>query len=212
MAWKPDYVSSAELKTYLRIGDTADDALVATCVTAASRAVDHACNRQFGVLTSTAVRYYTYGAEYLDGRQAVPIDDLQTTTGLAVAVDTDDNATWDTTITSATDFDLWPWNAAENGLPWTHVVLRAGTALGSFPNGAARAIRVTALFGWTAVPKLVVEATQLQAARFFSRRNATFGVAGSPEVGSEVRLLERLDPDVAVALRPVRRASWGGVV
>lgn len=211
MAWKPDYVTAAELKTYLRIGDTTDDALVGVAITAASRAVDHACNRQFGVLTAAAARYYTWVGEYLDGRQAVAIDDLQSTTNLAVAVDTDDDATWDTTIVNATDFDLWPYNAAEDGKPWTHIVLRGGTTLGRFYR-TGRSLRVTALFGWSAVPKLVVEATQLQAARFFSRRNATFGVAGSPDVGSEIRLLERLDPDVAVALRPVRRASWGGVV
>lgn len=211
MAWKPDYVTAAELKTYLRIGDVVDDALLAVAITAASRAVDHACNRQFGVVAAAEARYYRYDGECLDGRQAVPIDDLQSVTNLAVAVDIDDNASWDTTITNNTDFDLWPWNAAADGKPWTHVVLRSGTTLGGFYR-TARSLRVTALFGWTAVPKLVVEATQLQAARFFSRRNATFGVAGSPEVGSEVRLLERLDPDVAVALRPVRRASWGGVI
>ena len=211
MAWKPDYVTATELKTYLRIGDTDDDALLAVAITAASRAVDHACNRQFGVLGAAAARYYRWDGEYIEDRQAVPIDDLQSTTNLAVAVDTDDNATWDTTIVNATDFDLWPWNATEDGRPWTHLILRDGTALGSLYR-TARSLRVTALFGWTAVPKLVVEATQLQAARFFSRRNATFGIAGSPDVGSELRLLERLDPDVAVALRPVRRASWGAVI
>lgn len=211
MAWKPDYVTAAELKTYLRIGDTADDALLGVAITAASRAVDHACNRQFGVVGAAVARYYAYAGESIDGRQAVPIDDVQSVTNLAVAVDTDDNASWDSTIVNATDFDLWPWNAAEDGKPWTHVVLRSGVALGGFYR-TARSLRVTALFGWTAVPRLVVEATQLQAARFFSRRNATFGVAGSPELGSEVRLLDRLDPDVAVALRPVRRAAWGAVL
>ena len=211
MAWAPDYLTTAALKTYLRIGDVADDALLATCITAASRAVDHACNRQFGALAAATARYYTWAGDCIDGRTAVPIDDLQTVTNLAVAVDTDNDATWDATITNATDFDLWPWNADGNGKPWTHLVLRRGTTLGTIPK-QARAVRVTAIFGWTAVPSLVVEATQLQAARFFARRNATFGVAGSPEVGSEVRLLERLDPDVAVALRPVRRVAWGAVV
>lgn len=211
MPWGPDYVSTAELKTYLRIGDAVDDTLLATCVTAASRAVDFACNRQFGVLAAAAARYYTWAGDLIEGRQAVPVDDLQTTTDLAVAVDAGNDAVWETTITSGTDFDLWPWNAAENGKPWTHAVLRSGTTLGGFPK-TARAVRVTGRFGWTAVPKLVVEATQLQAARFFSRRNATFGVAGSPDTGSELRLLERLDPDVAVALRAVRRVAWGAVV
>lgn len=212
MAWAPDYLTTAELKTYLRIGDVADDALLATCITDASRAVDFACNRQFGVLAAATARYYTWYGEYIAARQALPIDDLQSVTNLAVAVDTAGDSTWATTIVNGTDFDLWPWNAAADGKPWTHLLLRGGiTTLGSLPR-AARAVRVTALFGWTAVPKPVVGATTRQGARFFSRRNATFGVAGSPELGSEVRLLDRLDPDVAVSLRSVRRVAWGAVV
>ncbi len=211
MAWKPDYLTTAELKTYLRIGDVGDDALLAECITAASRNVDRATNRQFGVLAAAEAAYYTWTGDYLDGRQAVPIDDLQSVTNLAVAVDTDDNATWDTTITNGTDFDLWPWNAARNGNPWTHILLRSSTTLGSFPK-TAKAIRVTAVFGWTAVPKLVVEATRILATERFARRNAAFGVAGSPELGNEMRLLERLDPDVAVDVKAMRRVSWGAVV
>jgi hypothetical protein len=41
----------------------------------------------------------------------------------------------------------------------------------------------------------------LQASRLDFRRVAPAGVAGSPETGSEVRLLARVDPDVAVSLK-----------
>jgi hypothetical protein len=62
-------------------------------------------------------------------------------------------------------------------------------------------VKVTALWGWTAVPVAVKQATLLQASRFFSRRHSPYGVAGSPELGSEIRLLARVDPDVGVSLR-----------
>lgn len=60
------------------------------------------------------------------------------------------------------------------------------------------------------IPDAVKLACLLQASRFFIRKNAPFGVAGSPQDGSEIRLLARLDPDVLVMLGPF--ISWWGAV
>lgn len=205
MAFAPDYCTVAELKTHLRITDTDDDTPLAISVTAASRAVDHACNRQFGQDSSAVARYYTYDGGCLDTgadyRQILEIDDLMTTASLVVKVDTDDDGTFEETLTEVTDFRLYPWNAAANGRPWTHIVLPAND---SFPL-EARAVEVTAKWGWTAVPAIVKNATLIQAARFFQRRNSPYGVAGSPDLGNELRLLARLDPDVAIMLSTVIR-------
>lgn len=62
--------------------------------------------------------------------------------------------------------------------------------------------------GEAAVPEAVVNACLLQASRYWSRRSAPFGVAGSPELGNELRLLNKLDPDVEVLLGPY---AWHGV-
>lgn len=208
MAWKPNYCSSAELAAYARIpvGDTDDDVQIGLAIVAASRAIDDYTDRQFGSIDPAAARAYTWPGTCIDGRRALPIDDVQTTTSLAVALDLDGDGTYEQALTNGTDYDLWPYNAAADGKPWTHVVLRP-TAVAYFPC-YARGVQVTAKFGWTAVPDPVKEAALLQANRFLKRRDAAFGVAGSPEMGSEVRLLERLDPDVKVALRPYRRL-WG---
>lgn len=206
MAWAPDYCSASELKAHLRISDTTDDTALGVCITAASRAIDKACNRQFGSAVQT--RAYTPGLESVDGRWAVRVDDLMTTAGLTVKVDTARDGSYATTLTYQTDFDLWPWNAASDGIPWTHVVFRPTSTV--FPAGVAVEVQVAGTFGWTAVPTIVKEACLMQAARFFVRRDSPFGVSGSPEVGSELRLLERLDPDVAVMLAAVRR-WWGAV-
>ena len=69
-------------------------------------------------------------------------------------------------------------------------------------------MKVTARWGWAAVPSTIKQATLLQASRLLARRDAPFGIAGSPDVGSEIRLLARVDPDVAVAVAPYRR-WWG---
>jgi len=212
MAWQPQYVSTDDLKDYLRIGDSADDADVLTAALAASRAIDQFCGRQFGVLSSAAARYYTPRRDPDRLCWVVDIDDLQTTTALVVETDTAGDGTFATTLTLDTDFRLAPYNAAADGLPWTMLVptfFPSQIVPAVFP-GWERSVRVTAKWGWTAVPDVVKQAALIQAARFFARRNAPFGVAGSPDMGSEMRLLARVDPDVAVVLGSVKR-FWGAV-
>lgn len=60
------------------------------------------------------------------------------------------------------------------------------------------------------VPAAVRMGTLIQAARFFKRKDSPFGIAGSPEMGNETRLLSRLDPDVAL-LVSTERNWWGAV-
>lgn len=60
------------------------------------------------------------------------------------------------------------------------------------------------------IPDAVKLACTIQAARFFKRRDAAFGVAGSPELGNELRLLAKLDPDVAL-LVSAHKVWWGAV-
>ncbi len=206
MAWKPDYVTLAEAKAYERDAGSADDTLVASCITAASRAIDHRCHRQFGLTGSPVARVYTHvSGTRIDGRPALAIDDVQTTTGLAVAIDSG-SGVFGSALTNGTDFDLWPWNAAADGKPWTHVVLRP-TAAAWFPC-SARGVQVTANFGWTTVPTLVKHACLIQTSRFVMRRESPWGIAGSPDLGNEMRLLEKLDVDVALMLAPLVRV-WG---
>lgn len=208
MALYPDYCSAAELKAQLRVTDTDDDTALGFAITAASRAIDHACNRQFGQASPAAVRIYRWDGQCVEGRTAVQIDDLMSTTNLAVALDLNQDGTWEQTVTNGTDFDLYPWNAAGDTVPWTHIVFRQDASVR--PAGYPRELSVTGLWGWSAVPTVVKQACLVQAARFFVRRDSPYGVSGSPEAGSELRLLERLDPDVAMMLASVRR-QWGAV-
>jgi hypothetical protein len=61
--------------------------------------------------------------------------------------------------------------------------------------GTARRARVTARWGWPAVPQPIREANLIQALRLFARRGSPEGVLGSAEWGG-IRV-SRLDPDVA---------------
>lgn len=194
MAWKPDYVTSAELKAYLRISDTVDDTEIAAAVTAASRAVDEHCNRQFGQVATLTARTYNGPAYQLDGGWAVDVDDIS---------DTDDLIVMDGT-TELTDFVMGPNNAPADGLVYTRLVF------GWSFRAVEPELVVTGLWGWPAVPAAVKSATKLQAARFLARRDSPYGIAGSPTEGSELRLLSKVDPDVGVMLRGLRRARAVG--
>lgn len=212
MTWKPDYVLPAELAAYLlpqgQSVATTDSTNIALCITAASRAIDKESNRQFGLTGSAVARVYTWDGLYIEGRPAIEVDDLMTSVGLVLKVDTQNDQSYAVTLVLGTDFDMWPRNAAANGKPWTHIVLRRAPAQW-YPRWTA-GVQVTANWGWSAVPNEVKAACLIQAGRFFVRRNALYGIAGSPEVGSEMRLLDRLDPDVALIVGISKR--WWGVM
>jgi hypothetical protein len=204
MAWQPDYCEVEDLREFARISHSNDDVRLGLAIAASSRAVDRAAGRgrtpgrQFGVLTVAAARYYTARYDARSARWGVEIDDLMTTTDLVVAVDSDGDETYGTTVT---DYSLTPRNAAADGEPWTGLTFGSDVTV---PTGNS-AVRVTALWGWSAVPPAIEQATLLQASRLLIRRDSPYGVAGSPEAGTEIRLLARLDPDVEVAVAPYRR-------
>jgi hypothetical protein len=193
MPWAPDYVTTAELRDYLHIPDNDDDAELALAISAASRAVDRAANRQFGVVASVEARSFDAVYDRHSGLYVVEIDDLMTSTGLTIE---------DTQGASVvvSDVTLKPRNAPQKGAPWTRFTMVAGTA---------GPLEVTALWGWSAVPAAIEQATLIQASRFFKRRESPFGVAGSPDLGSEFRLQAKVDPDVEVMIGPYRR--WWAV-
>jgi len=189
MAWAPDYVTDVELKAYLRISDTGDDAELAVVATASSRAIDLHTNRQFGKVAAAEQRLYTARYDHERCRWVIDIDDLMTTTDLVILVGG----------VALTDYVKEPVNAAAKGRPWTRLVVDKDSAV--VPTGEEYEVAGTAIWGWTAVPNSVKLAARLQASRFHSRRDSPYGIAGSPDAGSEMRLLSRVDPDVGVSLR-----------
>jgi uncharacterized phiE125 gp8 family phage protein len=196
MAWAPDYVTAAELKAYLRISDAVDDVQVALAITAASRAVDRHTSRQFGLVAAPEARTYTSRWDRIRRRYVCDIDDLMTVTGLTIA----------NTQGPVTAYTLKPGNAVAKGRPWSLLVLDPQPTIHPTPWVTLEDdVTVTARYGWTTVPDPVKQATLLQASRIFARRGAPFGVAGSPDLGNELRLLAKVDVDVAVVLGPYIR-------
>lgn len=188
MTWAPDYVTSTQLKDYLRIGDNVDDVFVALWVTTVSRNVDDFCGRQFGQTTAESRTYTPVWDRHL-GAYVTEVDDLQDVTGLAIVDENGD---------AVTDYDLEPVNAVKKGKPYERILTTASTGK----------LTPTALWGWSAVPAAVKVGPLLQGARLAARRDSPFGIAGSPKEGSELRLLAQLDPDFRTSLKPLRRDWW----
>lgn len=204
MAWKPAYVTTEEAKAFLRIngGDSVDDTYLDLAVEAASRAIDVSCNRQFGKVSVAEERFYTARFDLERRRWVVPMDDLMSVTSFAAEVqDADGN-----TVGAIDDYVMEPRNAAQLSKPWTMLMVRPGSSFK--PTGVTDEVAITAAWGWTTVPDTIKQATLLQASRFHARRDSPYGVAGSPDMGNELRLLAKLDVDVALMVNPYRR-WWG---
>lgn len=198
MAWAPLYVTADEVADFARVEDDLDDAEYARAAETASRAIDKRCRRQFGKTTSQA-RFYTPRWSFKRSGWEVETDDFITVT--EVAVDALGEGIWEVLdITKITKLDA---NAAVESRPWERLLIR-GTQLTSLTY-PSEAIRVTGVFGWDSVPVAIQEAALLQASRLASRRDSPMGVAGSPDSGSELRLLAKLDPDVMTSVEPYRR-------
>lgn len=195
MVWKPDYVSAIEVAAYLRVDDTVDNAEFGIWATAASRAIDKRCNRQFGQVAAPQARVYrrTPVLDYTIGLWVMEIDDVQDLTGMLV----------NGVPLASSGAVLLPDNAPQDSEPWQRLGI-AGWPINSYP-GAPVSYTITARWGWNAVPAQVIAAAKLQCSRWNSRRDSPYGVAGSPDTGSEMRLLAKLDPDVSTTLAGLSR-------
>lgn len=195
MTWAPDYITLANLKTWLRVTDTVDDAEFPVWITAASRAIDRATNRQFGQVAAPSAVVYRRTPVYdpTTGLFVLRIDDVQTATGLLV----------NGVAYASSGAVLLPDNAPLKGVPWTALGFTLWPTLPS--PGAPIVNTITAQWGWASIPVQVTAACRLQCARWNFRRDSPAGVAGSPDQGSEVRLLARLDADVATTLSGLTR-------
>ena len=98
-----DYTSIEELAEHLRIDDQDDGPVLASVITASSRAIDRYCGQFFYDAGSATAR--TFRA---DSPQHVAVHPFSTTTGLLVATDDGNSGTYSTSWTIATDFVVTP--------------------------------------------------------------------------------------------------------
>lgn len=193
MAWDDPYLSVSDFKARVGIQATDADTALLAVLTGASRQIDNWCGRRFTQSDAGTERHFSARAgDMLAVPDLVSLSELATdTTGSRVYA----------TVWAATDYDLWPFDAADAGWPYTEIrVTPYGTL--RFPD-LARAIRLTGVFGWPAVPAPIIEACAIQANRLWARKSAPFGIAGSAELG-QLTAITSLDPDVKAMIAPYR--------
>lgn len=189
-----DYIDRATVKLALKSTEVTRDSLIDQAISAASEGLDHHTGRDvpgFSLDAAVSARVYSTRGRIVPVRgegEKLLLDEIGASAGLIVETGTAASG-W--TVVAATSYEVQPDNSIVKGKPITSLLLTSGC----WPRGTTTRVRVTAKWGWPAVPKVVKQAALLQAVRLYGRKDSPEGVAGSAEWGA-VRL-GRVDPDVA---------------
>jgi len=190
-----EYATLDELKGQLGIeaADTTRDTLLTKALKSASRGIDRATGRRFWLDATATARTYRLEARVVCERDGdvLLVDDIGDITGMVVASATTGTGTY----TALTGYETTPDNALADGYAITGLLKPHGI----WGTSSTR-IRVTAKFGWPAVPDDIAQACLIQASRLYKRKDSPEGIIGSAEWG--VRNLSRRDPDVWALIEP----------
>jgi hypothetical protein len=132
------YATLDDVKDYLEITATDDDALLMAYLLVASREVDSLCHRHF--YAETATRYFDTGpnADSMLIDDVLSIDTLKTDSELDGTLD---GESW--TEGATNDYVLWPWNA------WPKMEVQVAVLGGySFPRKHKRYVEIDGLWGY----------------------------------------------------------------
>lgn len=153
------YATLAEYKGRVGKSGVEDDAEITAQLLTVSRFLDLRLGRFFTQDAAVVTRLYDGNGET---RLWLP-DDIATSTGLVVTVDTDGDYSFadETALTLNTDFWLGPPNADKGpeAFPWEYLDVHPTSGVISEWPDQQRAIQVTAIFGFPAVPGAIKEAT-----------------------------------------------------
>ncbi|MFJ4692843.1 phage gp6-like head-tail connector protein [Streptomyces sp. NPDC088766] len=188
-----EYVTLEELKAQFDIpaDDTSRDTQLNRARAAASRSIDKTTGRRFWLDAEPVQRVFNPRGRIVreDDGDLFLVDDIGNTDGLVV--ETGSGSSW----SAVTAYETSPDNALADGRPVTGLF----RSLGTWGPSTGR-LRITARFGWPAVPDDIHEAALIQASRLFKRKDSPEGIIGSAEWG--VRNLSRRDPDVWALIEP----------
>ncbi|MFF9582495.1 phage gp6-like head-tail connector protein [Streptomyces achromogenes] len=197
MAHEYGTLAALRKRTGAEAADTSRDDELSSALSAASRGIDRATGRRFWLDAEPGQRVFRLAGRVVceaDG-DVLLVDDIGDVTGMVV--ETGSGTAW----TTLTDYETQPDNALADGRPVTGL-LRSGSW-----GTATNWVRVTARFGWPAVPEDITEATLIQATRLYKRKDSPEGIIGSAEWG--VRNLSRRDPDVWALIEPYVLPGFG---
>jgi hypothetical protein len=189
------YCTLDEARSTAGIPDNTDDATLSSCVSTASRRIDSYCGRVFYLPDAVSDQKYVPNGDLI----SVDTDDIATTAGLVVATSVD-NTNWTTLST----YELEPTDGigpnGQTGWPYSRIRLVDSWFYWPFPYGYQKTVRVTAKYGWLAVPSDVNMACRLLTNQIFRAKDAPFGATGFD--GNIISV--RANPLIANLLDPFR--------
>lgn len=164
------YVSDNDLNTWLGLDDQNDFEKITVANAASKTAIDKWVGRNFDTSTVDSVRYFS---PISDG--CCPINDAITIT--TVAVDSSDDGTWATTLDASDWFATPVGGISPSGEPgWPYTAIYGSTST-CFRRTARPYLKVTAKWGWAAVPDDIKLAARLYAAELFKLNEAPLGTS-----------------------------------
>lgn len=196
------YATLAQIKATDRLNistsDSVSDTALEGIITAVSRAIDRDCGRYFYKSTAAENRYFTARSS-----TTIFVGDVVSVSALYT-----DNLSGDRTYPntwSTTDYDLFPYeaDAVSEPEPFRFIDI-APQGLYRFPALLAKGVKLSAVFGWNAVPAAVTEACLLWSERWFKRYKTPLGISAFNALGEQMSRIPPPDPDVKDLLNNYR--------
>jgi hypothetical protein len=201
MAITNGYTTLAAFQAYANMSTiTADETTtIEQAIEAASRTIDRIANRRFFIDATATARLYRTTDFY-----TLYVDDIGSTSGLAVAFDPAGNGTYTDVLVNNVDYILDPVTAPQKERPFTQVTLVGSTTF-PLPINRRPQVQVTARYGWYlgTPPDDVVEACLILSADYVKRASSVGGVLGLSELGA-IRM-SPLGRDISAIVRAYRR-------
>jgi Phage gp6-like head-tail connector protein len=203
MAIVNGYATLTQIKNYMSISDNTDNDLLEDLIESASRSIDRMANRRFYLDATASARLYRAYSDIF-----VYVDDIGTTSNLAVALDINGNGTYTKTLTLNQDYILDPLTASSLGRPFTQLTMVSNTETwpifpGLTQNGLRPGVQVTARWGWPSVPDDINMACLILTADLYKRKDAPGGILGLGDLG--VVRMSPIGRDVTAMVRAYKK-------
>lgn len=187
--------------------DAAYDSTLIDLIRRASRAIDRYTKWEPGSFarpsTDEDTRYYKGS-----GNNQQWIDPYVATPSLLAVSESGSLADSDYTTYSDSDWFVWPPNAAQIGAPYLRIDLDVLNGNKNTFYSYPKSVKVTVPFGHsldTNIPDEIVQATIIQASRWFKRGQQAFQDTGAITDLGQLRYTKRLDPEIAEIIDHFKR-------
>ena len=195
------YASIEELQAHIDASggvswNAADLGNMSLALEAATRWLDERTDTNFRAVSGTRV----FTARFHDW---LIIDDLVSLTSLKT--DDDDDGVYETVWTTG-DYRLGPRNAVARNRPYRDIRCTADGDY-AFPTKVRDGVEIVGLFGYSTEPPAPIrQACLMLAHRLWLRKDAVFGVAGTPGLGvTVVQAKITADADILTLLEGIER-------